>query len=755
MKHKYFLLFLLYIASLYVSLLTSVQASEAKLIYLGKKIYKYQVIYKKPKQNVVLRRKINQEQEISVDITGSLVINDQGAVYSYYKNDYSEPLQIQYSFLAVDKQTEETPWQNHTTGSGGFSHRFETSFPTAMVYVELMIERNQETHANYIITDSEYAMAEGNYRYHRVLDQFSPEDEATYRIYARDAEGNEWFTPGPDALARTTITFDEQAPLPHINGQSILTAYQDVFFPLNAANFEFSKPLQTHQRFTLLPGDGYELTNEGIIPTDSKDILVNIELSQLEPEPMSETFQALVKVSVLDQNALLFAHDFEFFKEFDVSVISVMDALAAQSSDPGLSGAKLFRQLLDTQSDAANSELLDNQHCDDASSSSGRNTINAYPYDCPRFEGSFVQGGLDTVLAEMRSYRPAGIINRLDLIKGNYDDCGEQRLIFNRSNPFGNNQPGGQLDIIFEARLPNPTPGNPDGCRPLVDFWTQMMQEEDITKQADIAHKLWFTGYKDFPPILSIEHFFKNTGQIRTNQNASNLINKAWTFREYTLKASCKKGLCNELFAMPSPIKDTFFAPLFNGHLPHDITSEYADRSARFQQEFLENINSLFTNNMADLAVSGSLEFTHSDGHILNSRNSRFDEVNESNYVFHFEEGQKMGPSEFESVLETSIAGKLDASGNQLSITQVLNRAKTQTCAGCHFPQGQGLTIEGALGDMLMPDGSISSIWPRAFSFTFTHFSGGSNSQAFSVLFKPARFQKMKQLMSEIARRNN
>ena len=717
--------------------------------YLGQGIYKYEILFDEPQQNVTFVTERNGAPDLNVDFTGSLQIKDGQASYSYYKNDYNEGDMVDFRFDFIDPlgSSDAAPsvgFDSHTVGSGGISHDFSETFSEAMSFVELHIIRNGEGFSNFVITDSETNNGDGSYTYNIVLDEFQNGDTAQYRIYARNAANQEFFVPGPTHNEMRVVEMKDSTggTFPSFTGQLDINGFQDVFLTVNETLFTFDLVLPEDTIFTVLPGDGYTVVENGIIPTTSGTLTLGVQISK---DGEVSSFQATANVIELDDRNTLMLNDRTVIEAAGLTLTSVMNQLAAQSGVNGVTGTSLFKQLWDTQNTQANEQVAGNINCDAQALMDGRAAVNGFPYVCPRGEGNLVAGDDAFVLGEMGVYRPIAIINRFDTRGSDFADCGEHRVIFGRNsdNARAAGRAFGRNFLIFEARMPNSMPGFAEGCSIIADFWTELSTAGTSAEQADLINEFYLAGRDGLAPVISIPHFALGAGQIRTNQFVDS--RDGWLLREYKLDHVCSGTNCTSLTSVAVRAKDAFFGELFNGTLPGS-TSEFAQRAGLFQQEFIDNIDSLFTNNMADLKVSGSDEFTQAESHASGVLTS------ESHFRNHFNEGAASEVTDFERNLQTAINGKLDASGNQLTIDQVLNRAMTQTCGGCHQPGTFGLTIPGALGDMFMPDGSIQSTFPNSASFVhFSEFSDvAGTSQALNTLFFPARFNDFKDILGDI-----
>jgi hypothetical protein len=88
----------------------------------------------------------------------------------------------------------------------------------------------------------------------------------------------------------------------------------------------------------------------------------------------------------------------------------------------------LFRDLWDTQNDAANEVKLPDEgaQCDDNGT-----TLNGFPNAC-RSAADGAQAKVPDLKAEIASYRAVGLVNRIDLAAEGWKNCGEHRIVYGR-----------------------------------------------------------------------------------------------------------------------------------------------------------------------------------------------------------------------------------------------------------------------------------------------------------------------------------
>ena len=171
-----------------------------------------------------------------------------------------------------------------------------------------------------------------------------------------------------------------------------------------------------------------------------------------------------------------------------ISLREVMDKLVGDSGITTLDRHRLWAQWWDTQNTGPGLGLGSN--CDDQIDSLGNPTLNNFPLDCPRNEGSEVSNNpFDP--SQPGFYYPIALVNRLDLAAEDGSHCGEYRVIFARDPDAGD----GRNLLIFEAQLPNPNPGcGIDGCRGIASFWAELSRVNNPATRARMLHDFYFEG---------------------------------------------------------------------------------------------------------------------------------------------------------------------------------------------------------------------------------------------------------------------
>ncbi|MGY3587225.1 hypothetical protein ACVIGB_003719 [Bradyrhizobium sp. USDA 4341] len=342
------------------------------------------------------------------------------------------------------------------------------------------------------------------------------------------------------------------------------------------------------------------------------------------------------------------------------------------------------------------------------------------------------------------SYSAIAVSNRIDLLspaepaphgKVQYKDCGEIRVIFARNSGVSVGQDDGTIIlgdrfernlIAFEARVPNPNPtpqqatGFPEGCTPLVQFFRSLsdpgLQNDvrgkllsDLILKGDIEQykKKKFVKVSELTrPVVDFRNFLQDKGQIRTDQFLNKLVTittpppppqsiydppgtptktdvetpQDWTLREFRL---AKRGA--NLIAIPDTVKSTVGRELLASSDPwanvdktrlliKDIVDQF-DRLAGGTDK-----NGAYTNGsnvglIAFPTLDRSLAGFESDtsfpdrGDIMGGYNGGLSKVRD-----------------FNTPISDALAGfnpKLQGGGTLL-VPNVIDRMRTQTCAGCH-----------------------------------------------------------------------
>jgi hypothetical protein len=415
-------------------------------------------------------------------------------------------------------------------------------------------------------------------------------------------------------------------------------------------------------------------------------------------------------VSVNPDRSLL-VRDAEVLAHF--SLQTVLGRIVQSAGGAPGNALAMYRQWWDANNDAAHAQTQGGPHCDDTRDGAGRAVLNGFPIDCPRQEGLLAatnpfDGGPD-------SYEPLALSNRFDLIPTpGGKNCGEYRIVYGKRS--GQTQRFDRNLLIFEAVLPNPDPSRgAAACRPVAAFWARLSTVTNAATRAQMLRSFYFNGLPGFAPVISASHYGgrdRNSGQIRTNQFTNDRDyfgegpkRQPWQLREYIVEATrCTSRSCVPRI-LPRAVKINPFGPLFAG----------SDAQAQdFQNDFVEHqVPLLVENDINRIAMATPARF--------NGGQSTSQAPTDNDY-----KQQALGNGS----LRNAVQNKLTALGrNDLTPEDVMERATTQSCAGCH-EVSHGRSLGGGL------------TWPSDPPFTFTHVNERQElSNALQTVFLPHRGQ--------------
>jgi len=357
----------------------------------------------------------------------------------------------------------------------------------------------------------------------------------------------------------------------------------------------------------------------------------------------------------------------------------VMQQLVDQSGVPGLTARALFQQWWDTQN--AGPGLGLGAHCDDQVDPGLGPVLNGYPYLCRPAPSEGGQAACDPFAPDSPcAYIPIALFNRFDQAPGNGAHCGEHRIVYAKAS--GIDDKDDRNIIIFEANMLNPNlVKGLKGCRKIVDVWANLTGVDDIEARADALEAFYFDGQGTVPPVVSLAHLGDNAqslGQVRTNQ----LVNTdtGWSMREFKLQRQCQGANCSALRFVPVTNKGNAFGGLFDPASTDPLAADF---------------RAYFPTQVASLAATDLNRISMSVPDKYNSGQSQSSGVFSSEMQYLAKLGTE--PSE----LRSAIAAKLLSLGSTLTVDEIVRRAQTTTCAGCHR-----LSAQADLGGGL--------VWPDA-----------------------------------------
>jgi len=360
--------------------------------------------------------------------------------------------------------------------------------------------------------------------------------------------------------------------------------------------------------------------------------------------------QALTEAEVLLHRSLAVT-EVEITERFELE--AVLAQLLTQADASGQTPSSLFEDWVGIQSD-----------CDD---------VNGFPMVCSTNEA----GDSEPFPPSSFQYHAVGLFNRFDLAPADGADCGEYRIVFARQHSdFGQ-----EKTLIFESRLPNPSPElGLAGCRPIAEFWAELSDVTSLQERGDLLHDFYFQGISGFPPAIHVDHFRREagSGQIRTN---SFLSITEWNLREFGLDVSC--GANCELSFVANPTDENPFIEL-------SVDGSSDPRSQAFQDWFIAELapgEGLLTDDLNTMTFPVPEEFNGGQSRLPESRAFPLVVPNLSDNA---------GPD-----FITRLEAELDSLGSPLSAKQVLDRANSMTCNGCHSSSvGDDLGFESNFADI-------------------------------------------------------
>ena len=376
-----------------------------------------------------------------------------------------------------------------------------------------------------------------------------------------------------------------------------------------------------------------------------------------------------------------------------------------QSNVGSQTATSLYQRIWDTQNTDAQGEFTESfqPHCDD-----NGQTVNGFPVSCR-------PGAGDLATSAITTFTPVALFNRFDLAPKDGSHCGEYRIVYASGN---------SAFIILEARLPNPTPScGVEACRPVANFWRNLSTISDPVVLGDELKSFYFTGLPGFRPVIHPNNYGldagssgpcgygrcagPNGGQIRTND----IVDGPWHLDEFQLGRSCTndgvtKTACT-LFPRRVSVKTNPFADLFDPASTHPLADAFQDDFVAFGASAPSNVQRLAASTINGIGMD--IDPAHDAGQ---SEVDFFD-----NYNAQFGTGA--------NPFRTAIQGELTRIGSTLTPNNIVTRALTQSCAGCH-----NLTNNTNLGGGLT--------WPSSLSF-FHVSSSGQLSSALTGTFLPHR----------------
>lgn len=354
------------------------------------------------------------------------------------------------------------------------------------------------------------------------------------------------------------------------------------------------------------------------------------------------------------------------------NLAAVLQQLLTQSGVTGETPTELLRRLWDTYNDPPNARFTESfaPHCGASQ--------NGYPLDCPRTGDGDLADAIGGAFPS--DFTPVALFNRFDLAPLDGSHCGEYRIVFwtNGTPNFGT--------VIFEAQMPNPHPEcGVEACRPIAEFWQGLAAAKDEAALGAALRSFYFDGLPGFRPAIHINNYGLDAksaggygasgGQVRVNTISSG----PWQLREMHLaRASSVLATTEEATAIKRPRTRLFFQPVTVKNNPFgdlfDINSPLPTASA-FRADFTSGGAS---SQVAQLAASNVNLIGMSILDAYNAGQSTSQNVGGTpdDYLQNLPPGAN-------NAFTQAISAAVPA-GAGLTPDNIVDRATTQSCGGCH-----------------------------------------------------------------------
>jgi hypothetical protein len=321
---------------------------------------------------------------------------------------------------------------------------------------------------------------------------------------------------------------------------------------------------------------------------------------------------------------------------------------------------------------------------------------NSYGLVCPRAP-ELKLASVDPIdPASKVQFKPVGVFNRFDLAPKNGATCGEYRIVYAMSSTDPNIH--GRGLYIFEAALPNPDPTKKlVGCLQIAEFW-QNLSNLTTSQIATQLEKFYYLGtaIPGVGPVVDAKNYglASNGGAYTAGQIRSNMFidSNQWALREFKTDLTCPPdgGACTLAIDHVS-VKNNPANVLFDG--THR-------RAPGFLKQFPANVVPLASSDVSTIGMSTATQFDTYESISLPEGRPGETKVDYNR--------------EADADLKAAIQSVIDSKQIPLTVDQILLRAETQTCAGCHqlsvgADLGGGLRWPGSRGFVQIDEGSVMS----------------------------------------------
>ncbi|MEA2165319.1 MAG: hypothetical protein QOK37_3446 [Thermoanaerobaculia bacterium] len=341
----------------------------------------------------------------------------------------------------------------------------------------------------------------------------------------------------------------------------------------------------------------------------------------------------------------------------------VLDQLIARSGVTNLTSVQLYRQWFDTQNPKPGLADPAGPHCNDFATN-GVESFNGFPRRCPTQEGLFAATPYTS-----GEYFPIAVVNRFDQTPADGSNCGQYRIIFAKRMATGL-----RMHIILEPVLRNPNPAaGLAGCRPVAQFWADLTKVDSIAQRRAKLEQFYFDGIPGVAPVIDPDHFSPTSGGIRTTQIAT--VNAAPRMYQFHLTKDCSSGSCTLRFT-PDVLPNMIYGDLF-------LANDTSAKTAAFRDAFVAQVPNLAVRNPNEYFMDIPRDY-------LIAESDPLDESKAFEYLKPFNKTKASAPD-----FRNRIQAKLTSISSTLTPEDIVHRAETQNCVGCHFfgPVGEGGTF--------------------------------------------------------------
>jgi len=262
----------------------------------------------------------------------------------------------------------------------------------------------------------------------------------------------------------------------------------------------------------------------------------------------------------------------------------------------------------------------------------------------------------------MTAYAANGLFNRFDLAPADGSNCGEYRLVFGRTEVDAQSR----KSLIFEARLPNPQPNlGLEGCRPVANFWASLSGVASNAERARLLKDFYFLGLPGFEPVIALAHYQRSatSGRVRTNSFLN--ARSDWSMREFGLRKLCDPSCHLEFVRVPTGDNPYFLLTGPVGATP---------LAQSFQDWFVSSLapgRGLLGPEMSELTMGVPEQFLMGE--------SRLPE-----FIGAPSPPPRNLSDEASPAFASRVQARLAALNVNLTAAELINRAESATCTGCH-----------------------------------------------------------------------